>query len=399
MKKILIAIIICTATVAANAMPFTIKGNIKGIMPSDTLSFEKIILPDYTAEAGFDVIVEKKNEFIYQGNHEHINYYSVTYKPRVGEVADAKKTGFSFLAKDGTTHLKGTISDIYSLNIQSKIYDNILLQKYINLDNSLDKEQSYYLREGKKAIKAGKKVEGDKLIAKYNDFYSLREKEIDKLIKMEEKIYNDFPSLEYTVLQTLLGVKSNPFEETQEKYAKMNEQAKSEYLGTLLKQAIDKLALLQPGQAAPDFHLTSLSGREISLADLKGKYILIYHWGMCPGSLKIDNEVIELYEKYKEHLEIIGATASIENIKNIYNDTNEEYEIMGIKLKSVLKNMLAHPWIDIDLVANNYTLHKDYGFAGLPYFVIISPDGKIIDRAFQKAFYTAKKELQEKFGE
>ena len=71
---------------------------------------------------------------------------------------------------------------------------------------------------------------------------------------------------------------------------------------------------------------------------------------------------------------------------------------MNIELKPVFKNMLAHPWFDAEKVDGNEKIEKDYAFAGLPFFVLISPDGKILIRDFTKAFYAAKEKLEAEFG-
>jgi cytochrome oxidase Cu insertion factor (SCO1/SenC/PrrC family) len=181
-------------------------------------------------------------------------------------------------------------------------------------------------------------------------------------------------------------------------YEKMNDEARNSYLGKILKQEIDKLAALQPGKDAPNFHLTAIDGREISLKDCAGSYVLIYHWGLCPGSLWIDNEVIDLHNKYKDRLKIIGITDNIETIKSLYDKAEPGHKLMGIELRPVLENMLAHPWFDAEKTGNNGKIEQDYAFGGLPYFVFISPDGKIIARGFQDAFYTAKETMEKEFG-
>ena len=178
----------------------------------------------------------------------------------------------------------------------------------------------------------------------------------------------------------------------------MNNEAKSSYFGKILKQEIDKIALLQPGNKAPDFHLIALGGKEISLSSCKGSYVLIYHWGLCPGSLIIDKEVIELYNKFKAHLIIIGITDKIDYIKSLYEKIAPNTTLMNIELKPVLKNMLVHPWFDAEKTNGNEKIENDYAFGGLPYFVFISPDGKIIARDFHKAFYTAKERMEAEFG-
>ena len=71
---------------------------------------------------------------------------------------------------------------------------------------------------------------------------------------------------------------------------------------------------------------------------------------------------------------------------------------MNIELKPVLENMLAHPWFDAEKTDGNEKIEKDYAFGGLPFFVFISPDGEIIARDFQKAFYAAKEKMESEFG-
>jgi hypothetical protein len=112
----------------------------------------------------------------------------------------------------------------------------------------------------------------------------------------------------------------------------------------------------------------------------------------------IDSEVINLYNKYKENLIVIGIMDRIEHIKAMYDNTPPDGKLMNIELKPVLENMLAHPWFDAEKTGNNDKIVTDYSFPGLPYFVFISPEGKIIARDFHRAFYAAKETMELEFG-
>jgi hypothetical protein len=140
-----------------------------------------------------------------------------------------------------------------------------------------------------------------------------------------------------------------------------------------------------------------MDGRKIALSDCTNSYVLIYHWGLCPGSLMIENEVIDLYNKYKDYLKVIGITDNIEDIKKIHDATKPDDKFMHLELKPVLESMLTHPWFDAEKTGNNGKIETDYAFAGLPYFVFISPDGKILARDFQGAFYEAKRTMESEF--
>ncbi|MEJ2059138.1 MAG: TlpA disulfide reductase family protein [Gammaproteobacteria bacterium] len=63
---------------------------------------------------------------------------------------------------------------------------------------------------------------------------------------------------------------------------------------------------------APDIHFTTLDGRQMSLADLRGRPVLVNFWATtCPGCIKEMPELVKLYRKFSpQGLEIIGVSMS-----------------------------------------------------------------------------------------
>ena len=407
--KTILTLLLVTLTVATQtqqkkvveqptAMTFTLEGKIKGLIPGDTLTFERITMPGFSRGFAFNVIVEKQDEFTYSDTHEHIGYYIMTYKPLVKEIIHSDRSGLTMLIQDGSTRLIGTTAQIYYCRLEGGLYDNELLQKVLQLEDSLGKERANFARFIEEANAVKDTVKAKEYIDKFNSFYFDNKEEFQKLSKLESEFYNQFPSSQHTIIDALHRVNSAPFEDLNASYEKMNDEAKNSYFGEILKREIDIIALLQPGNQAPDFRLTALDGKEISLDSCEGSYVLIYHWGLCPGSLMIDKDVIDLHNKYKDHLIIIGITDKIDHIKSAYENTSPNSTLMNIELKPVLKNMLAHPWIDAEKTNGNEKIEYDYAFGGLPFFVFISPDGKIIARDFHKAFYMAKETMEAEFG-
>ena len=398
MKQILFSLLICATTISANAMPFTIEGKIKGLTPGDTLSFERITMPGFNRDLAFNVIVDTQDEFTYQGVHEHIEYFIMRYKPVQKKTDFADRSGLTFLIKNGTTRITGSTDWIYYCRLESELYNNSLLQQALHLEDSLGKERSNFRQLINKANAVKDTVKAKEYADKFNSFHFDHKEAFQKLSSLKNQFYDKFPSSEHTIIDALHRVNSTPLETINARYEKMDKEAQSSYFGKILKQEMDKMTALQPGNKAPDFRLIGLNGNEISLKDCAGSYVLIYHWGRCPGSLMIDTEVIELYEKYKDHLIVIGITDRIEYIKNLYESVQPNDKLMNIELKPVLKNMLSHPWFDAEKISDNGKIEKDYAFGGLPYFVFISPDGKIIARDFHNAFYAAKKKMETEFG-
>jgi hypothetical protein len=380
------------------AITFTIEGKIKGLIPGDTLTFERITMPGFNRSFAFDVIVEKQDKFTYNDTHEHTEYYIMTYKPIRKETVHSDRAGLTMLIQDGTTRLSGTASQIYYCKLEGGLYDNESLQKALQLENSLGKERAAFSQLIEEANVAKDTVKTKEYYDKFNSFHFDNKEDFQKLSILKNEFYDKFPSSEHTIIDALQRVNSAPFEKIKTAYEKMNLKARESYFGKILEKEIDKITALQSGKKAPDFRLIGLNGKEISLKDCAGSFVLIYHWGLCPGSLMIDKEVIDLHNKYKEHLIIIGITDKIDYIKSIYENISPNSTLMNIELKPVLKNMLAHPWFDAEKTNGNEIIEDDYAFGGLPFFVFISPDGKIIARDFHKAFYAAKEKMEAEFS-
>jgi peroxiredoxin len=110
---------------------------------------------------------------------------------------------------------------------------------------------------------------------------------------------------------------------------------------------------------APDFTLPGLDGKDVSLSDFRGKWVILDFWGSwCGWCIKGMPRMKEAYEQYKDKLEIVGVDC---------NDSDEAWRAAVAKYKL--------PWVHV--YNNQDSIYQAYGVQGFPTKVIIDPEGKI----------------------
>lgn len=127
------------------------------------------------------------------------------------------------------------------------------------------------------------------------------------------------------------------------------------------KRHREKLENLQSGNVtAPMFNLENTEGKKVSLAEFRGKWVILDFWGSwCIWCIKGFPELKEAYKKYDGVVEIIGL------------DCNESQEAWKA---AVAKYEL--PWVNLYCPKGDPLL-RDYDIQGFPTKAIIDPEGKI----------------------
>ncbi len=114
------------------------------------------------------------------------------------------------------------------------------------------------------------------------------------------------------------------------------------------------------GSMAPGFTLKDLQGKDVSLSDFKGKWVVLDFWGSwCGWCIKGFPKLKEAYKEYAGKLEVIGIDC---------NETEEEWR------EGVKKHEL--PWVNV-YNPRETNLLDEYLISGFPTKVIVNPEGKI----------------------
>jgi peroxiredoxin len=118
------------------------------------------------------------------------------------------------------------------------------------------------------------------------------------------------------------------------------------------------------GSMSPDFTMNDVNDKPFALSQLKGKYVLVDFWASWCAPCRGENpNVVAAYNKYKnKNFTILGV--SLDEKKEAW-------------LKAIKDDNLA--WTQIsDLKGWSSASVGLFGFDGIPYNILIDPQGKII---------------------
>ena len=125
---------------------------------------------------------------------------------------------------------------------------------------------------------------------------------------------------------------------------------------------------------APDFTLTDLNGKPLTLSSLRGKYVILDFWGSwCGWCIKGIPQMKEYYQKYAGKFEILGIDC---------NDPEEKWKAAVEKYEL--------PWLHVYNPRGDSKVLEQYEIQGFPTKIIVGPDGKIVKTIIGEdpAFYT-----------
>ena len=145
-------------------------------------------------------------------------------------------------------------------------------------------------------------------------------------------------------------------------YQRMTDADKNTELGKQITVNMFPPDVVKIGDDMADGDLYDLEGNLHHLAELKGKYLLLDFWSSgCGPCIMALPEMGELQEKYADKLTVVSLSS----------DTEKRWKAASAQHKMTWKN-----WSDKKQTGG---LYAKYGVNGIPHYVLISPEGKMID--------------------
>lgn len=210
-------------------------------------------------------------------------------------------------------------------------------------------------------LELGESVE---LLGRYTTFTSLmnpvKERPANMLQRNAELLGND--TLKGAFVANSLRYKT--YEELEKNIEPVKKYLITDSMKVAYFRAMKAVAEFKKGSPAFNFAYEDLAGKKVSMADLKGKVVLVDVWATWCGPCKVEIPHLKtLEEEFKgKNVEFVSISVDVEKDKEKWKNMIAKDQLGGTQL-------FASGWSDIT---------KYYDITGIPRFMVFDQDGKIV---------------------
>ena len=198
---------------------------------------------------------------------------------------------------------------------------------------------------------------------------------IARVKKEQLKIMAANPSVEMVAYELGYMKDNMTLEQLEQVFGQFDVKVQQSKWGKAIRESIELRQRIEPGRLAPEFTLARRDSSLVSLADYRGKVVVLDFWASwCRPCRASFPWVREFYEEYREKgVEIIGVSI---------DENKASWE------KALDEERLPWPLVIDEIEKGRSRVGGLYHVLAVPMFVVVDKEGKIVVRAHME-----KKEL------
>ena len=198
---------------------------------------------------------------------------------------------------------------------------------------------------------------------------------IARVKKEQLKIMAANPSVEMVAYELGYMKDNMTLEQLEQVFGQFDVKVQQSKWGKAIRESIELRQRIEPGRLAPEFTLARRDSSLVSLADYRGKVVVLDFWASwCRPCRASFPWVREFYEEYREKVvEIIGLSI---------DENKASWE------KALDEERLPWPQVIDEIEKGRSRVGGLYHVLAVPMFVVVDKEGKIVVRAHME-----KKEL------
>lgn len=197
--------------------------------------------------------------------------------------------------------------------------------------------------------------------------YDKNQSESDRLANSLQQIVDfDFGNYQDKIIcEAALGYFNKGEITGSEKLQKIiKENVKNKEMSGKVFELIHIRSNLRKGAKSASFNLEDINGKMVSLDDLKGKYVYIDVWASWCGPCKGEIPALQQLEQQYHDKNIHFVSISIDQVKKAWKKSVEQMGLSGIQLH----------------IGDDKVFTQAYRIQGIPRFILLDPNGCIVDK-------------------
>lgn len=374
MKNIFVTLCLMLAMMAAYGQDYnyTVKGVLSGMNDDITL----FVVNSRDGKMSFDTLKVEKGEFVYRGTVEkrgtlmlmrsskkEQQEQQAKWKGKKGMILSGKFDLTLFVSPGAEVEIRGDEQDFPFLEVSGNEEFNRGMMELQQLNLKELKEINRLHFALNETVLAGDTAAK---LNVYRQQKALRETIGERTMDWIAA----HPDEEYALwLYLRSGLTYKTAGELQEQYNRFTARVQQSESGQQLAEMIRVRGALLPGAEAPAFTLKNIyTGDDISLADYRGKYVLLDFWASWCGPCRNSHpHLIGIEQKYKaDNFALLG----------IASDRKDD-----VIKEAAGKDGITWPQMNIyEKRSGQKPLSEMYDISALPTKILIDPQGKIVAR-------------------